>query len=105
MVVVIVILMLKLFPIFSFFQFCSRSAVYLFLFSFFFSLFILWFFFFLVCFGPLLLHLFLGGRCCGCMLEEGCCVAIADALCVFLFHLWGWFVMEERWWVVNSICD
>ena len=31
-------------------------------------------------------------------------MAAAAALCVSLFHLRGWFVLEEKWWFVYSIC-
>ena len=84
MVAMIMIFMEGYFLSFCFFHFFCRLLFLFSFFSLFLSLFILWIFFFWICFGLLLLHQFLGGRCCECMLEEGCRMAAAGALCVFI---------------------
>ena len=104
MVAMIMIFMEGYFLSFSFFHFFCRL---LFLFSFFFLYFFLFSFYGFSFFGFALdcyysINFWVGDVAGVCWKRDVAWLLLV--LCVSLFHLRGWFVLEEKWWFVDSIC-
>ena len=102
MVAMIMIFMEGYFLSFSFFHFFCRLLFLFSFFSLFLSLFILWIFFFgfaLDCYCSI--NFWVGDVAGVCWKRDVAWLLLV--LCVSLFHLRGWFVLEEKWWFVDSI--